>query len=269
MAGNHPFQVVWLSEVEARRVSAAGRRLRRRSRACDTTPAIVFEGDQPADPAENQQLAASAGQRRSRERAAGGPKAWLGAAVAIKEPTFVSFARHAGSNLLVVGSEEESAFGVLANAVVALAAQGDCRASSCSTARGPIRRSPAPGSNLPTRCPRSVTVAGPRDTARAIAEIAAEVARREAASEEDAPPWYLVIHDAGRFRDLRRNEDDFSFSIGSRQAAATRTSNGPRSSAMARPGASIRSSGATRTTTSTGSSTGRRSASSSSACCSK
>ena len=57
-----------------------------------------------------------------------------------------------------------------------------------------------------------MTIAGPRDVARTIAEIAAEVARREAASEEDAPPWYLVIHDAGRFRDLRRSEDDFSFS---------------------------------------------------------
>ena len=43
--------------------------------------------------------------------------------------------------------------------------------------------------------------------------MAAEVARREAAGDEDAPPLYLVIHDAGRFRDLRRNEDDFSFSL--------------------------------------------------------
>ena len=50
-------------------------------------------------------------------------KAWIGAAVAIKEPTFASFGRHAGSNLLVVGAWEESALGVLANAVIALAAQ--------------------------------------------------------------------------------------------------------------------------------------------------
>ncbi len=59
----------------------------------------------------------------------------------------------------------------------------------------------------------SITVGGPRNTASMIAEVAAEIARREAAGEEDAPPWYLVIHDAGRFRDLRRNEDDFSFSM--------------------------------------------------------
>src|SRR5207237_1255240 len=51
-----------------------------------------------------------------------------------------------------------------------------------------------------------------RDTARVIGEGAAELARRESAGEEDAPSVYLVIFNGGRFRDLRRGEDDFSFS---------------------------------------------------------
>ena len=42
--------------------------------------------------------------------------------------------------------------------------------------------------------------------------MATELARREAAGEEDAPPIYLVIFNGGRFRELRRGEDDFSFS---------------------------------------------------------
>ena len=46
-----------------------------------------------------------------------------------------------------------------------------------------------------------------------IGVVAAEVARREAAGEEEAPPIYLVIFNGGRFRDLRRSEDDFSFSV--------------------------------------------------------
>ena len=50
-------------------------------------------------------------------------KAWLGSAVAIKDPTAATFGRHAGSNLLVVGAWEESALGVLTNAVLALVAQ--------------------------------------------------------------------------------------------------------------------------------------------------
>ena len=35
----------------------------------------------------------------------------------------------------------------------------------------------------------------------------------KAAGDEDAPPIYLVIFNGGRFRDLRRGEDDFSFSM--------------------------------------------------------
>jgi energy-coupling factor transporter ATP-binding protein EcfA2 len=209
LAGNQPFQVVWLSESQRveylRQVEEFAA-----EQGLVTTPAIVFEGDQPADPAENEQLAdaLAAGVETA---PAGGPKAWLGAAVAIKEPTFVNFARHAGSNLLVVGSEEESAFGVLANAVVALATQGLPRFSVLDGTRPD---SPVAGAwqRLADALADSITVAGPRDAARTIAEFAAEVARREAAGEEDAPPWYLVIHDAGRFRDLRRNEDDFGFS---------------------------------------------------------
>ena len=50
-------------------------------------------------------------------------KAWIGSAVAIKEPTFASFGRHAGSNMLMVGAWEESALGVMTNAVIALVAQ--------------------------------------------------------------------------------------------------------------------------------------------------
>jgi S-DNA-T family DNA segregation ATPase FtsK/SpoIIIE len=209
LAGNQPFQVVWLSESKRveylRQVEDFAAK-----QGVHTPPAVVFEGDQSADPAENEQLAASLADD-SQNVPASGAKAWLGAAVAIKEPTFVSFPRNAGSNLLVVGSEEESAFGVLANAVVALATQGTPRFFVLDGSRPD---SPFGGAwqQLAVALPESVAIAGPRDIARTMAEITAEVARREAASEEDAPPWYLVIHDAGRFRDLRRNEDDFSFS---------------------------------------------------------
>ena len=65
---------------------------------------------------------------------------------------------------------------------------------------------------LAARCRRSVKVAGPRDTPELIAEIADEVTRREAAAKK-MPALYLVIYDVGRFRDLRRGEDDFSFSF--------------------------------------------------------
>ena len=50
------------------------------------------------------------------------PRAWLGSSVAIKDPTFVRFERHSGTNLLVVGQHDELSAGMLATSCVALAA---------------------------------------------------------------------------------------------------------------------------------------------------
>ncbi len=261
LAGNHPFQVVWLPEsqrvqylkqVEEKARGARGEARGSGTRASQLAPhnLIVFEGDQPADPADNVPL------REVLERGPSGPasapqKAWLGAAVAIKEPTSATFGRHSGSNLLVVGAWEESALGVLANAVVSLAVQnkadkergrgGDKEIktqhvteleaerslSPClpvslsnSSARfyildGTRPESPEAGvwQRIASALPHAIDVVGPRDTARVMNEVATELKRREAASEEDAPPIYLVIFNGGRFRELRRGEDDFSFSM--------------------------------------------------------
>ncbi len=210
LAGNHPFQVVWLPEqqrieylrqveVKSRELGAGGRET------------IVFEGDQAADPATNVQLREMLAQRPS-GTASVSQKAWLGSAVAIKEPTAASFGRHAGSNMLVVGAWEESALGVLANAVVALVAQNT--AAKFYVLDGTRPESPEVGTwqRIADALPHKIEVAGLRDTARVINEIATELARRESAGEEDSPSIYLVIFNGGRFRDLRRGEDDFSFS---------------------------------------------------------
>src|SRR5581483_8845965 len=55
---------------------------------------------------------------------------------------------------------------------------------------------------------------GPRDATRIIGEVADEVTRRQAAHDADAPNIYLFVYDLQRFRDLRRQEDDFSFGRG-------------------------------------------------------
>jgi hypothetical protein len=239
LAGNHPFQVVWLPESQRidylRKVEAKSKQL-----GIGTRETIVFEGDQAADPSNNVQLREML-QRGPNANPSAPQKAWIGAAVAIKEPTFATFGRHAGSNLLVVGAWDESALGVLANAAIALAAQNRAadfgyRISDCglensennpqSAIRNPQSLiyvldgtrpdSPEAGAwqRIADALPRGlVEVAGPRDTARVIGQIAAELARRETASEEDAPPIYLFIFNGGRFRELRRGEDDFSFSM--------------------------------------------------------
>ncbi len=238
VAGNHPFQVVWLPESKRieylRQIAAKSSEPGRPRPRPVSQETIVFEGDQPADPIDNLHLRAVLNRSGSPLPAPGSPqKAWLGAAVAIKEPTAATFARHAGSNLLVVGAWEESALGVLANAVIALAAQNPpseplrTRDDAFPTPRSPLPaprffildgtrpESPEAGTwqRIADALPHNIDVAGPRDTARVIGEVAAELSRREAAGEEDAPPVYLVAFNGGRFRELRRNEDDFNFSM--------------------------------------------------------
>jgi len=209
LAGNHPFQVVWLPESQ--RVSYL-RQVEEKSRELGGPPreTIVFEGDQAADPANNLSF------RELLEHGSSGApgaaqKAWLGAAVAIKEPTFAGFARHAGSNLLVVGAWEESALGVLANAAIALAVQN----AKIYVLDGTRPESPEAGAwqRIADALPGKIEVATPRDTAKIVGEVAAELARRESAGDENATPIYMIIFNAGRFRDLRRGEDDFSFSM--------------------------------------------------------
>jgi hypothetical protein len=240
LAGNQPFQVVWLPEPQRIEYLRQIEQLAA-ERGAVVPPAIVFEGNQPAEPTDNKLLREVLENPPATAPAAS--RAWLGAAVAIKEPTSTALVRNAGSNLLVVGGEEESALGVLQNAVIALAAQhpGDCPVFSS--------QAPAPGDDqerekgtlplgaasaaqfvvldgsrpdaefagawqrLADVLPQFIKLAGPRDTAGAIAAAAEELARREAAGEEDAPPLVLVIYNAGRFRDLRRGEDDFGFSM--------------------------------------------------------
>ncbi|MCE9525876.1 MAG: AAA family ATPase, partial [Planctomycetales bacterium] len=97
--GNHPFQVVWLSdqlrESYLRKVAAMAT-----ERHLNLPPATVFEGNAAAEIADNHLLRAALAQP-PQERLT--PRAWLGAAVAIKDPTEVLFRRQGGTNLLIVG----------------------------------------------------------------------------------------------------------------------------------------------------------------------
>lgn len=223
--GNHPFQIVWLSDDERddylnRVHQIAGRRNYR------AMAPIVFEGNVPADPAENVSL-------RDWLAAAQWPDAcpaamaWLGSAVAIKEPTAATFARQSGSNLLMVGHREEASLGVMATALVSLAAQLSpgkrlaqalVPADSHNGARFYILdgiRPEAPEAGFWQRVvravPHGVTIAEPRDVPRVMTELSAEICRRQQDGHDGRfPPIYLFIYNMSRFRDLRK-EDDYSF----------------------------------------------------------
>ena len=216
--GNHPFQVVWLPE-DRREGYLERLRVLARERSVPELPLAVFEGNSPADVTRNEPLAVLL-----RSAAPGGdgapwpaePRAWLGESLALGEPTAASFRRQNGSNLLVVGSQEEAALGVLAAAALGLGVQ----ASSHDPASPPLTlidgtqaSPPERGllARLPELLPCRVRLGGWRQLPAVLMEMAAEVERRQASDAAEALPLFFVLYGLQRCRDLRRPEDDFGF----------------------------------------------------------
>lgn len=238
--GNHPFQVVWLPDHEREhyleRLSALAAARQRQSE-----PAIVFEGNTAADPSQNELLRACLMQPQRTGPAA--PRAWLGSAVAIKDPACAVFRRQGGSNLLIVGQQEQMALGVLANCVVSLAAElvkhpagigeppsvdhdptgsvADRQDASPQDASpeflvldGQRPESPSAGfwNRLAKHLPVPLRVATANASGDIIRELSDEVDRRLQAGASDARPLFLIIYNLARFRELRKSEE-YSFSL--------------------------------------------------------
>ncbi|MEX0586523.1 MAG: hypothetical protein WD176_07765, partial [Pirellulales bacterium] len=228
LEGNHPFQVVWLAEGDREDYLRKIHELARR-RSYRTTPPIVFEGNQPADVGLNPLLRDLVG-RDTWPETPRASRAWLGAAVAIKDPTAALLRRQSGANMLAVGQQPEGALGLLATSLVSLAAQHSSHATNGdgrSAVRFFVLDGTAPDApqaaywtDLAATLPHDVQVARTRDAARLMAELDEEVTRRETVSADDAPPWYVFVYDLGRFRDLRKADDDFGFSMGESKPAS-------------------------------------------------
>jgi len=202
--GNSPFQVVWLSDEE-RDARLEKIRALAQQRGCNGAAPIVFEGNAPADIRENALLhSALEGSLPSAS-----PRCWLGAPNSIKGPTEVAFPRQSGSHLLIVGQREETIATMLANALLALAAQSprDTATFFVFHAGGPDARDPLTelASSLP-----GVTLVRPDDVTRVMAEISAELQARTD-SADTKPPIFVLIPHLQKFKKLR-HEDGFDFS---------------------------------------------------------
>lgn len=226
--GNHPFQVVWLSDEQRERYLKQATSMAKAREICLPAP-IVFEGNVAADPSENSLLRAAL-QSAPAAGAHAVPRAWLGAAVAIKDPAVAEFRRQSGANLMIVGQHEDMALGTLSNAVISLTSQFSVeelageRYAVDETAVGRLypffvldgerKESSNAGfwNYLASQLPLDMEVVTPRGAAETVRNIAAEVERRMEASDDTASPIYLVIHNLSRFRDLRKS-DDFGFSF--------------------------------------------------------
>lgn len=214
--GNHPFQVVWLSDERRDHYLNVVREMAQ-THAVDELECVVFEGNIPADIENNShfQLASDDLEPPTSART---PTVWLGDAVAIKDPTSVEFARQGGSNLLVVGQQPEAALGMMMAAVVSLAV-GKSAESELSNRLYILDggRPDAVDSSKVFRAfteaiPQNTSVVSPRSCRDSIFEVAEILKNRQEGDTQGESSIFVVIHDLARFRDLRKEEDDFSFS---------------------------------------------------------
>ncbi len=213
--GNSLFQVVWLSD-EQRQVYLAGLREQLPQLGYKEEPAIVFEGNVPADPKGNGSLVAAVASQDTSEVVE--PTIWLGSAVRIGPPTNLVLRRQGGNNLLVVGQDEALVLGIFCTAATALVAQRKDQHQSSSPQISVLDGSRPESQYLKTwarvaeALGASVEVNGPQDAKHVISSLSAELKKRTEAPDEVAPKQVLILHDLAQFRDLRMKEDDFGFS---------------------------------------------------------
>jgi hypothetical protein len=216
--GNNPFQVVWLPESRREEYLRMIHAMDKQRHDGPTRSQIVFEGNAPARPEKNALLYDLL---RAREWPAN-PRAfpaWLGEAIAIKDPTAAVFRPQTGSNLLMIGQQEESALGIFALAMISLAAhhvpesEGRHTGARFIVLDGSPVDSPHAGqlAKLANVLPHAVQAVSWRELPGVIGELAEEVDRRQKAAEVEGPSLYLIIYGMHRFRDLRKSDDDFSF----------------------------------------------------------
>ncbi|WP_161602224.1 FtsK/SpoIIIE domain-containing protein [Tautonia marina] len=211
LEGNNIFQVVWLPderrEEYLRRIASLADERNVRVRK-----PIVFEGNIAPDPANNEPLATLLEAEAYPDPLPKASLAWLGEPVAIKAPTAMHFRRLAGAHLLIVGQNEEAARGLMAMTMISLAAhRPDARFVLLD---GTPADDPRAGDlpRIALALPNEALASTWGQVESSIADVAAEVERRRDEGITDAAPLYLLIHDLQRFRQLRKSEDDFSFS---------------------------------------------------------
>ncbi len=218
--GNNPFQVVFLTDEQREKYLGDLRKLADRRTDIPQLERIVFDGNQAADPALNPLLTEMLDKGTVGGQELLAPLAWLGDAIAIKDPTAAIFRRQGGANMLIAGQREDLGTSLLALSIVSLAAEHDPHLGG---AHGRMARfvvlEPAIAeekpeimlSQLAEHLPHEIELAGRLGVAAAMEALATEVKRRLDEQVLDGESVFLVIRDLGRFRELRKAEGDFGF----------------------------------------------------------
>jgi hypothetical protein len=207
---NSPFQVAWLPDAQRDEFLAKVLERTRRENAFYGEPAVVFEGNAPADIRKNRALMKLLD--RPPTQAPSAAVGWMGDPVAIKEPTGVPMRRQSGANVLIVGQADELAQAIMISSMIALAAQHPKGTCVFYVLDGTPADSPFAGTfeKLSQILPHEVKMIEFRAVGDAMNELAQEMSRRQTVENlPELPSIYVMIYGLQRFRPLRKSEDSF------------------------------------------------------------
>ena len=206
LEGNHMFQVVWLNDSKRDELLKQMHEMNGKSQAFAAP--IVFEGGVPADLTQNPLL-----QKRWQEphKPATSWSAWLGDAVAIKDPTSATFRKQSGSNVVILGQQEEIAIGLTASSLISLSAAVDPATPEPTIHLVIGQALDAASEHLVNSLIEVLPVRmwPQRELGALLNQLAEEIERR---GQLGAAPQFLFLYGLQRLRDLRRPDDDFGFS---------------------------------------------------------
>jgi hypothetical protein len=208
---NSPFQVAWLPDEQRDEFLTKVLDKTKRENAFYGEPAVVFEGNAPADITKNRALIKLLEQGGAKQTPTA-PLAWMGEPVAIKDPTGIPMRRQSGSNVLIVGQADELAQAIMVSGMVALAAQHPKGTAIFYVLDGTPADAPFVGTFDKIReiLPHEVKMVDFRAVPEAINELAEEQTRRQGSENlPEAPEIYVFIYGLQRYRPLRKTEETF------------------------------------------------------------
>ncbi|MSU78014.1 MAG: DNA translocase FtsK [Gemmataceae bacterium] len=202
LEGNHMFQVVWLGDNKRDELLTQVHAMV--SPSWPVRKPIVFEGAIPADLATNHLLIE---RWKSAEPSGTTSSAWLGDAIAIKDPTAAVFRKQSGSNLLILGQQEDLAIGLTVSSLISLSALSAEPCVDLVIGQALDAASEELVKTLTDTLP--IRLWPLRELGALLNQLAAEIDRR---SQLGGPPRFLFLYGLQRLRDLRKPDDDFGFS---------------------------------------------------------
>ena len=215
--GNSPFQIVWLDE-EIRETELAKINQLYTGKPKDM---IVYEGNTPVS------LLGNAAFAKAKESTITTTplvsSAWLGAAMAIKEDTAAIFRQATASNLLIVGQQEETTTSLVASAMLSLDIQYPSDNLHMTILDGTHGDATYAShlQDIATYIDCNAQLIDSREVDAAMRALHEELASRIENGVKGKQTQFLIVNGLHRFRDLRRNEDDFGFSMSDEEKQKT------------------------------------------------